>query len=114
MSRNLTNVLHTHIILCTFCSIIFQKERNLLIFFYRFFVKGASPPPKLQFADLHTITSTIGGKGQLKAKALPQGDYEWEAMLGWVCVWFFSVTLYQLYFEERCFYLFIQLLKNKM
>jgi hypothetical protein len=65
MSRNLTNVLHTHIILCTFCSIIFQKEINLLLFFffYRFFVKAASPLPKLQFVDLHTITSTIGGKG---------------------------------------------------
>ena len=73
----------------------------------------------MQFADLHTITSTIGGKGQLEARALPQGDYEWEAMMVWVYVWFFSVTLYQLYFEERCFYLFIyylfiQLLKNKM
>jgi hypothetical protein len=44
-----------------------------------------------------------------QAKALPQGDYEWEAMMGWVCVWFFSITLYQLYFEERCFYLFIYL-----
>jgi hypothetical protein len=57
--------------------------------------------------DLHTITSTIGGKGQLEAKALPQGDYEWKAMMGWVCVWVLSVTLYQLYFEQRCFYLFI-------
>ena len=84
MSRNLTNVLHTHIIVCTFCSIIFQKERNLLIFFYQFFVKGASPPPKLQFANLHTITSTIAGKGRLEARALPQG--EWEAMMAWVCV----------------------------
>ena len=107
MSRNLTNVLHIHIILCTFCSIIFQKRKKLINFFYQFFVKGASPPPKLQFADLHTITSTIGGKGQLKAKALSQGDYEWKATMGWVCVWVFSVIFYQLYFEERYFYLFI-------
>jgi hypothetical protein len=76
----------------------FPKRKKLINFFYRFFVKGASPPPKLQFTDLHTITFTIGGKGQLEAKALPQGDYEWEATMGWVCMWVSSITLYQLYY----------------
>jgi hypothetical protein len=67
----------------------FPKRKKLIIIIiiiYRFFVKGASPLPRLQFVDLHTITFTIGGKGHLEAKALPQGDYEWEAMMGWVCV----------------------------
>jgi hypothetical protein len=44
--------------------LLFSKKKETYyysFFFYQFFVKGASPLPKLQFVDLHTITSTIGG-----------------------------------------------------
>ena len=58
MSRNLTNVLHTHIILCTFCSIIFQKEINLLLFF--FFTDSLSKEHHLcQSFNLWTFTPLL-------------------------------------------------------
>ena len=117
MSRNLTNVLHTHIILCTFCSIIFQKERNLLIFLPILCQRSiasakASICEPSQFTPLLLpLVANDSLRLKLLLKVTMNGKPWWVGFVyGFSLLHFINYILKNGVF----IYLFIQLLKNKL